>query len=369
MSSTSSGSPQPVPQDDSPRAIAGSRRVKKDHSGSGQSKNTASQSQHQPEQQKWHPPPPQLPSTSTSQLPNHNQPNHNPDPSVTSSPPYTLPVYSDELGRIPLHGHHNLAYLDQANYWHQSVPHNGGSSNGNGIIESNQSNPNSDDIVLSNASNSSSVPQHSNHRQHQHQQQQQARDHNHLSSSHNNSNTNNYAHSTTETNTITQRFPLHPTIGTENMMFDPISLMCIPPGSYVGVPPSIDLVPSQNPVGGGGRTSHSNFRGVRGDLGIADQRQGSSRPPSHLEQPHRQHHHHHTQRQHEHDVHSNHHHREQQQQQQQQTMGDFYIDNDTMVMWSNAPTGFELGEWGTYLSNMSELAQGGHSGGGQMHVR
>ena len=49
-SSISSGSPQPMPQDNRPRIIASSRRVKKDHSGSNQSKK-ASQSQHQ----QWHP--------------------------------------------------------------------------------------------------------------------------------------------------------------------------------------------------------------------------------------------------------------------------------------------------------------------------
>ncbi|KDR68550.1 hypothetical protein GALMADRAFT_256803 [Galerina marginata CBS 339.88] len=35
-----------------------------------------------------------------------------------------------------------------------------------------------------------------------------------------------------------------------------------------------------------------------------------------------------------------------------------FVDNDTIAMWSNAPTGFELDEWGTYLTNVSELTQG-----------
>ncbi|GLB45768.1 putative fungal specific transcription factor [Lyophyllum shimeji] len=34
------------------------------------------------------------------------------------------------------------------------------------------------------------------------------------------------------------------------------------------------------------------------------------------------------------------------------------IDNDTVAMWSNAPSGFELDDWGTYLSSVSELTQG-----------
>ncbi|KAF9001492.1 fungal-specific transcription factor domain-containing protein [Cyathus striatus] len=33
------------------------------------------------------------------------------------------------------------------------------------------------------------------------------------------------------------------------------------------------------------------------------------------------------------------------------------FDSDTVAMWSNAPTGFELDEWGTYLSSVSELTQ------------
>ncbi|KAF8910428.1 fungal-specific transcription factor domain-containing protein [Gymnopilus junonius] len=35
-----------------------------------------------------------------------------------------------------------------------------------------------------------------------------------------------------------------------------------------------------------------------------------------------------------------------------------FIDNDTMSMWSNAPAGFTLDEWGSYLTNVSELTQG-----------
>ncbi|KAK0480213.1 fungal-specific transcription factor domain-containing protein [Armillaria novae-zelandiae] len=31
------------------------------------------------------------------------------------------------------------------------------------------------------------------------------------------------------------------------------------------------------------------------------------------------------------------------------------LDNDTITMWSNAPSGFELDDWGTYLTNVSEM--------------
>ncbi|KAK2459718.1 hypothetical protein APHAL10511_008252 [Amanita phalloides] len=39
------------------------------------------------------------------------------------------------------------------------------------------------------------------------------------------------------------------------------------------------------------------------------------------------------------------------------------IDNDAMAMWSNAPAGFELDDWGTYLNNLSELTHAMPSSG------
>ena len=323
----SSESPQSVIQEDSPRVIAGSRRVNKDPSSSSQSMRTT-QSQHQPNQQQRHPP--QLP---TSSMTTSKQPTQHADRSTTSVPPtptYALPVYSDELGRLPFHGHVDFstqAYLDQVNYWYQGVPNNRG-------IESS---PNSDHIIPQN-----SVSHHSNRRQHQ-----QVPDHHHLQSSHI---TSNFSNDTTETSTIAQGFSLNPTIGTGNMVFDPVPLTYIPPTTYTGVSPPIDIVPPQNPIRGGGGPSHSNFRGIsmalRGDRGsssVLNQRQESSQLPSHLEQPHHQHHQHHTQGPREHDVHGNHHHREQQQQQQQQPMDYSYVDvdKDTMSIWPTAPTGFE----------------------------
>ena len=303
---SSSESPQSMMQDDTPRIIAGSRRVNKDSSGPRLSKKI-DQSYHQSNQQQ------PLPSTSTShsQLgqPNHHQ--QHPDHSMTGPPStstYTLPKYSDELGRLPLHGHLNssVPYLDQGSYWYPDGDSTVGGSGG---------------------------------RQHQ-----QAQDHNHVQSSHNN--TNNYSH-TTETSTMTQGFPPDPTMETGNMMYDPMSLGYIPSGSFNGVPPSMDIVSPQNPLGLRERSSHPNFRGVsmasRGDLGdVVNQRQKSfqPRPPSHVEQPQHQHHHHQTQDQRgHHHVHDNHHHREQQQ--PQQPMGYSYVNNDTMAMWPTAPTGSE----------------------------
>ena len=310
-------------QDDSPRVIAGSRRVNKDISGSGQSMR-AGQSQHQPNQQQRHPPQLATSSSSTSR-----QPTQHADRSMTSvpsTPTYALPVYSDELGRLPLHGHMDFsaqAYLGQGNYWYQSVPNNRG-------IESSSS---SDHLIPPNT-----LSHHSNRRQ-----RQQVPDHHHLQSSHD---TNNYSNDASEASTIAQGFSLNPTIGTGNMMFDPGPLSYIPPATYAGVSSSIDLGPPQDPIRGGGRPSHSSFRGIsmalRGDRGggsVLDHRQDSSQPPSHLEQPHYQHHQPHAQGQRDHDVHGNHHHREQQ---QQQPMGYSYLDKDTtMAMWPTAPTGFE----------------------------
>ncbi|KAJ7749827.1 fungal-specific transcription factor domain-containing protein [Mycena maculata] len=43
------------------------------------------------------------------------------------------------------------------------------------------------------------------------------------------------------------------------------------------------------------------------------------------------------------------------------------IDSDTIAMWTNAPTGFEVDDWGNYFSNFSEITQGqpiAHSGMG-----
>ena len=303
----SSESPQPITQEEGPRVIAGSRRVNKDLSSSGQSMR-AGQSQHQSSQQQ---PQPQLPTSSTatsSRLPTQH--------AVPSTSTYALPVYSDELGRLPLHSHVDFstqAYLDQANYWYQGVPNNRG-------IESN---PNSDHIVPSN-----SLSHHSNRRHH------------HIHS------TNNYTNDTTEANAITQGFSINPTMGTGNMMFDPVPLTYISPTTYPGVSSSIDIGgPSQNPIGGG-RSSHSGFGGIpmalRGDRGsVLEPRQESSQLPSHLEQPQHQHHQHHSQGPREHDVHGNHHHHHEQQ--QQQPMGYSYLDKDTMSMWPTAPTGFEYG--------------------------
>ncbi|KAJ7764189.1 fungal-specific transcription factor domain-containing protein [Mycena maculata] len=34
------------------------------------------------------------------------------------------------------------------------------------------------------------------------------------------------------------------------------------------------------------------------------------------------------------------------------------IDNDTIAMWTNVPSGFEVDDWGNYFSNLSEITQG-----------
>ncbi|KAJ7143999.1 fungal-specific transcription factor domain-containing protein [Mycena epipterygia] len=38
------------------------------------------------------------------------------------------------------------------------------------------------------------------------------------------------------------------------------------------------------------------------------------------------------------------------------------IDSDTIAMWTNAPTGFEVDDWGTYFSNFNEITQGQQQG-------
>ncbi|KAG6883404.1 hypothetical protein C0992_008812 [Termitomyces sp. T32_za158] len=42
----------------------------------------------------------------------------------------------------------------------------------------------------------------------------------------------------------------------------------------------------------------------------------------------------------------------------QELNGQSLIDNDTVAMWSNPPSGFDLDDWGIYLSNVSELTHG-----------
>ncbi|EGO24230.1 hypothetical protein SERLADRAFT_437842 [Serpula lacrymans var. lacrymans S7.9] len=42
------------------------------------------------------------------------------------------------------------------------------------------------------------------------------------------------------------------------------------------------------------------------------------------------------------------------------------MDDDTMAMWSNAPTGFELDDWGTYITSVSGLVH--HDGAGRQDV-
>jgi len=164
-----SESSQPMIQDDTPRMITGSRRrVNKDLPDPRLSKRT-DQLHHQSNRRY------QLPSMSSSQSqleqPNQNQ--QHPDPSTTFPTPftrtYTLPMYSDELGRLPLHGHLNSSapYLDQTN---DGYPNRGSSAVGG----SSEGNANPDHTVLSNASTSSYLSQHSNRRQYQ-----QAQDHNH----------------------------------------------------------------------------------------------------------------------------------------------------------------------------------------------
>ncbi|KAJ6620017.1 hypothetical protein B0H10DRAFT_2216310 [Mycena sp. CBHHK59/15] len=34
------------------------------------------------------------------------------------------------------------------------------------------------------------------------------------------------------------------------------------------------------------------------------------------------------------------------------------MDQDTMALWAAAPIGFELDDWGSYLSNVNEITQG-----------
>ncbi|KAF9236278.1 fungal-specific transcription factor domain-containing protein [Melanogaster broomeanus] len=51
---------------------------------------------------------------------------------------------------------------------------------------------------------------------------------------------------------------------------------------------------------------------------------------------------------------------------QGQGQGQGGVDSDTMAMWSSAPTGFELNDWGTYLTNVSGMV---HPDGATPHSR
>ncbi|KIM40781.1 hypothetical protein M413DRAFT_412939 [Hebeloma cylindrosporum] len=47
-------------------------------------------------------------------------------------------------------------------------------------------------------------------------------------------------------------------------------------------------------------------------------------------------------------------------QQEQQMSYPFVLDHDAGAIWSNAPTGFQMDQWGTYLANIGELMQQDH---------
>ncbi|KAJ6480449.1 hypothetical protein C8R45DRAFT_353387 [Mycena sanguinolenta] len=44
------------------------------------------------------------------------------------------------------------------------------------------------------------------------------------------------------------------------------------------------------------------------------------------------------------------------------------IDSDTIAMWTNAPMGLEVDDWGTYFSNFSEITQGQQPNQGDIGV-
>ncbi|KAF8150167.1 fungal-specific transcription factor domain-containing protein [Crassisporium funariophilum] len=316
MSATPTSPQTPMPQDEGPRNIAGSRRVTKD--ASGMRSMSGQQSQPQQQQHKQQP----QPSTSMSSSSHSAQPKQEPSPllSTTTTELYPLPVYSNELGRLPLHGQLNFstpAQVNHANYWYPPVPSNGSGSG--------QSSTSSDPIPLPSSSTSSSSSfSHPLHGQQQHQQ--------HLSQNHSSSlNThisNGYSHPP-EMSTMTQGYGM----GDPSMMFDPMAFT-------LGAPASFGM---SSMDGHGGRASSSavpndmsgSYRGVSMDLGGGQA--GQSEQQS--QQLHQQ-----------------------TQNLQQQQLNNAYVDSDMIAMWSNAPAGFELDEWGTYLSNVSELTQGNQHG-------
>ncbi|KAJ6460652.1 fungal-specific transcription factor domain-containing protein [Mycena vitilis] len=44
-----------------------------------------------------------------------------------------------------------------------------------------------------------------------------------------------------------------------------------------------------------------------------------------------------------------------------------FIDNDTIAMWANAPTGLQVDDWGSYFSSFSQLEQGQPGGGSSIY--
>ncbi|KAF8625237.1 hypothetical protein AX17_006903 [Amanita inopinata Kibby_2008] len=355
MSSTSTSSSS---LQEGPRMIVGSKRVQRMHPIQTQPQPSQSQ---QPQSQ-----PPQ--SQPQVQAPPPQQQQHQ------QSQFYALPMYSDELGRLPLHGQVNFAMhaqpppppapAGQSDYWFNEMAPSYSPASAPPQLHPDQAQGGMGYDPLVAALEFSSRAQRQGVHSHHVQQQQQPQPQRH------------------------QQHQQHPHPHSHRHQHPRSHGGHQLPSAAAPAPVGVFSPPLQSGMDGmdamtlgasGAGTGYMGDRGYRGDLhgmqatatamhmggGV-----GGARPPQ--PQLHRQ------QRRHLEqgpllsrsasltnlsDLSSSSLPHQHQHQQQQQLQQQFVIDSDTMAMWSNAPTGFELDDWGTYLSNVCELTQGAHAAG------
>ncbi|TFK36748.1 fungal-specific transcription factor domain-containing protein [Crucibulum laeve] len=265
ISSATSGTPMP-PSFDGPRNIAGSKRVQKDSPMPSTDPNPARAAQQQSMSQHCSEPSGLMPKHEDTQM-----------PPTLQQQLFTLPVYSNELGSLPLHGQvkfspQGQSPLDGSNYWYAPVP---GVNDGIGHAM--------DGGLSSSQSHAPRHPQVDTFPQ-------------------------------SDLGNTPQVYPMD----ASGMMFEPMTMGFSGP-SFTGS--SMD-----------GITPGSLYRNAGGvGHGMPSVEQQHQRQPMGFAVP-------------------------------PQQQG--YVDSDTIAMWSTAPSGFELDEWGTYLTNVSEITQGHHAGSG-----
>ncbi|KAF8972340.1 fungal-specific transcription factor domain-containing protein [Flammula alnicola] len=316
MSSTASESSMSVDHSDMPRNIAGSRRVNKESTFFGQSK-AANQSQDYPQPQHHSHP---VAQSSAQHQPSMQRPSQSQIEAEQSAMPplphppvqyFALPVYSNELGRLPLHG--QVAFSAQAhtpasqppqpppqtNYWY-IMPGSDGS-------DTNELSP----LAVPSPASTSAQPLHLG-AQRSPQQLPPPRVHRR------NTQPSNGYPPISEMSSMTQGYEMDAAAMAAGMMLDTIAgTLAYSPQNTYGIPP-MDGTSSIAGMQGSYRDMSMDTSAM-GDVGIEQRQQ--QLPPRTMQAGHLQ--------------------QVQPEQQQLPDTGYPFVDNDTIAMWSTAPTGFE----------------------------